>query len=157
MRPISGAGLNQNNFSIILKEASLPQLSLYLIRSSLIYFVAGFSIGMLLLWQKGAYISAEIWKLLPLHLELLTFGWIIQLVMGVAFWILPRFSRSPQRGNEALVWFAFVSLNIGVLLVGFQNLLPLSAIWGLIGRMLEFLAVLAFATNAWRRIKPFAE
>jgi hypothetical protein len=44
-------------------------------------------------------ISLALWMLLPFHVEFELLGEIVQLVMGVFFWILPRFSNSPMRGN----------------------------------------------------------
>ena len=135
----------------------MPCLTFYFIRSSLINLFVGFSIGMLLLWQKGAFLPPEVWRLLPLHLELLTFGWIIQLVMGVAFWILPRFSKAPVRGNETIVWVSFITLNIGILLYGLQSFLPEREVCALIGRLLEFFSILCYGRSIWKRIKPFGE
>jgi len=135
----------------------MPFLSILFIRSSLIYLVAGFSLGTLLLWQKATLVTPGIWKFLPLHLEVLTFGWIIQLVFGVAYWILPRFGTAPLRGNETVVWISYIALNLGIAMVGFQNFLPAPEVWALCGRGLELIAVLSFGKNSWSRIKPFGD
>jgi heme/copper-type cytochrome/quinol oxidase subunit 1 len=57
-----------------------------------------------------------LWRLLPVHIEFLLFGWIVQLVLGVASWIFPRFWRS--RGNQTPAWISFGLLNLGVWLAG---------------------------------------
>ena len=36
--------------------------------------------------------------------EVVLFGWTLQLAMGIAFWILPRFSHEPRYGNQAFGW-----------------------------------------------------
>lgn len=134
----------------------MPLLSVVLIRTSLIYLLTGFSLGTLLLWQKASLMPLEVWRFLPVHLELLTYGWIVQLVFGVAYWILPRFNTSPVRGNQWFVWITFFSLNSGILLMGLNGFLPNPDLWALVGRGFELLAVLSFGLNIWSRIKPFA-
>lgn len=55
----------------------------------------------------------------PLHLaaiHLLTVGWLLQLITGVAFWMFPRHPTRPPRGNERLGWAALFLLNLGLLL-----------------------------------------
>ncbi|HMN29618.1 MAG TPA: hypothetical protein PKE45_15825 [Caldilineaceae bacterium] len=129
----------------------MPRLSVWLIRAALLYLLLGFSLGALLLWHKGIPLYPLLWRLLPAHIECLFFGWTVQLALGVAYWILPRFRSS--RGNPTLAWSAFVLLNLGVWLVGLS---PLFGIPALAGRLAETAAALAFAAHAWPRIKPTA-
>lgn len=130
----------------------MPRLSVYFIRASLIYLLLGFTLGALILANKGLTISPAIWMLLPIHIELDLIGWLIQLAMGVAFWILPRFSKGPIRGNERLSWFAFILINTGILLVASQGMFEINGLI-LIGRVFETLALVLFAVGNWRRIK----
>jgi hypothetical protein len=130
----------------------MPRLSVYFIRASLIYLMIGFALGGLLLANKGTMISPAIWALLPIHIEFAFVGWMIQLAMGVAFWILPRFSNGPPRGNEWCSWLAFILVNVGILLVLLQGRgMPWPA---LAGRILETLAVALFVIGNWKRVKP---
>ncbi|MEW5957980.1 MAG: hypothetical protein AB1801_09675 [Chloroflexota bacterium] len=76
----------------------------------------------------------------------------VQLVIGVGFWIFPRFRRS--RGNEKPAWLAFGLLNAGVWLAGLGPTLAAPAFILLLGRLAEADAVVAFAVQAWPRIKP---
>jgi heme/copper-type cytochrome/quinol oxidase subunit 1 len=131
----------------------MPRLSTWMIRASLIYLFAGFSFGALLLFHKGIPISARLWSLLPAHIDFLLFGWTVQLVMGMAFWILPRFSREPRRGNVWLAWLAFGLLNAGVLFVGLAPLVNSPPVLSLLGRFAQAAAGLAFAAHAWPRVK----
>ena len=94
----------------------MPRLSAWFIRTALIYLASGFTFGMLLLFHKGVPLSPWMWRLLPLHVECMLIGWTVQLAMGVAFWILPRFGA--LRGNETPVWLAYGLINVGVLAVG---------------------------------------
>ncbi|MFQ5612699.1 MAG: hypothetical protein ACE5H9_11265, partial [Anaerolineae bacterium] len=112
----------------------------------------GFSLGALILFHKGVTLFPGLWRLLPLHIEFLLFGWIVQLIMGVGFWIFPRFWRS--RGNEKPAWLAFGLLNLGIWLAGLGPLLEPSLPLSFLGRLAEAGSAVAFASHAWPRLKP---
>ena len=134
----------------------MPRLSVYFVRASLIHALLGFTVGGLLLANKGVMFSPTLWSLLPLHIEFAFIGWMAQFAMGVAFWILPRFSRGSPRGNEKLVWAAFALLNTGILLVVIQSLFGVNG-FALSGRIMELLGLAAFAAGNCRRIKPLED
>lgn len=131
----------------------MPRLSGYFVRASLIYLALGFTFGALLLANKGILISPLIWMLLPIHIEFLLVGWLVQLALGMAFWILPRFFQGVPRGDERWSWTTFVLLNIGVCLAAVQSLF--GAQWLMfLGRSLEMLGLLTFVIGNWKRVKP---
>ena len=133
----------------------MPRLSIWLIRAALLYLLLGFTIGALILIQKGTNLFPEVWQLLPLHIETLLFGWTLQLIMGTAFWILPRFAQEPKRGNEKLVGGAFVLLNLGLGFVVGSVVFPDASWLFFLGRLAELAGVGAFVVNAWPRVKSF--
>jgi len=132
----------------------MPRLSCWFIRAALLHLLLGFTLGSLLLWNKGLPLHPLIWRLLPAHMEFLLIGWTVQLALGVAFWILPRFGA--VRTQAWLAWLAFGCINLGVWLVG------VGAVWGVSpwltvsGRVFEAGAVVAFVLHIWPRIKPIA-
>ena len=130
----------------------MPRLSVYFVRASLLYLLISFSIGGLMLANKGMMISPMIWSLLPLHMEFAFIGWMIQLALGVAFWILPRFRRGAPRGDERWSWLALVLVNAGILLVLLDMLFDGQG-FALAGRGAEFLGLISFAIGNWRRVK----
>lgn len=132
----------------------MPRLSVWLIRTALIYLAVGFTFGALQLFQKGVPISPALWRLLPMHVEFVLIGWTMQLAMGVAFWILPRFMQGKARGDESVVWVAYGLLNAGVLTAGVGSVLDAPAMVLVVGRASELLSVAAFAIHAWPRVKP---
>ncbi len=132
----------------------MTRLSVWTVRTALLYLGVGFFIGALMLTQKGLPFDPNISRLLPLHIEVLLLGWTLQLAMGVAFWILPRFSREPRYGNQRLGWIAYGLLNLGVLSAGIGAWLGAPPIVFLSGRLFELAAALCFAWHAWRRVKP---
>jgi hypothetical protein len=130
----------------------MPRLSCWFIRAALIYLAVGVTFGALLLFHKGIPFEPFVWRLLPVHVEFLLFGWTVQLAMGVAFWIFPRFWRS--RGSETPAWLALGLINLGVCLAGLGPLLGAPALVILLGRLAEAGAAAAFALHIWSRVKP---
>lgn len=129
----------------------MPRLSIWLVRASLIYLLLGFAFGALILAEKGISYYPPVWNLFPIHMEFLLIGWFAQLAMGVAFWILPRFSRGQARGNVNLVWASFILINAGILMIALQFWFPIAT---LIGRAAEVSAGILFGIGSWRRVKP---
>jgi len=131
----------------------MPKLSVWIVRTALLYLGVGMTFGSLMLFNKGVLIDAQIWRLYAPHIEAILIGWTVQLAMGVAFWITPRFRHPPKYGNIKRAWSAFILLNIGILLAIIGNWHGQT--WIFAGRSLEALAVIAFVIQIWRRIKPF--
>lgn len=137
----------------------MPRLSVWAVKAALSYLLLGFTLGALLLINKGEPFGAWVWSLLPLHIECLLVGWTGQLILGVTFWILPRF-QGGSRGNVRLAWLAWGLLNAGVLLAGGAGMAEALARWPslpalvMLGRVLEALAAVALALHAWRRVRP---
>ncbi len=131
----------------------MPSVSVWFVRAALVYLGAGFTVGALLLVNKGVGFAPSLWRWLPVHLELLLVGWFVQLVMGVAYWIFPRFGMSPAaRGREGLAWLALGLLNAGVWLVCAAVLGgPVSL--ATLGRVVEVAAAGTMALNIWVRTR----
>jgi cbb3-type cytochrome oxidase subunit 1 len=123
-----------------------------MIRAALLALTAGATLGAVMLAAPG---TAGVARWRPLHAELLLVGWTVQLAFGVAYWILPRFRRGRERGQEAFGWAAFALVNVGMLLAGLGRSVAGGEMWGLAGRSAEGLAAAAFVAQAWPRVKPF--
>lgn len=131
----------------------MPPLSILFVRASFIYLLIGFAAGAALSLQRGMPFQQAIWKLWSVHVEFLVFGWMVQLAMGVAFWILPRFFAGPPRGNERPMWAAFYLLNLGVCFCGLAPAAGLPLFLSLAGRSCELLSAVCFAVHAWPRVR----
>ena len=131
----------------------MPKLSVWLVRSALIHMGVGFLFGSLILHHKGIPIYDWTWKLLNPHIEFMIFGWTMQFVMGIAFWILPRFSSEPRYGNAIWGWWSFGLLNASILMTAAgtwfnHDLLSLT------GRLGILTAVVLFVRLIYPRVKP---
>lgn len=129
----------------------MPALSRWMVRCSLLYLVLGFTIGALMLIAQITPLYSWIWLFLPVHIEILIFGWIIQLTMGVAYWMLPRYLKSGDRGNSAFAWAIIACINLGIIFVIIGSLIHLRFPFRLLGRILEATSVIIFISLHWRR------
>jgi hypothetical protein len=109
----------------------------------------------MLLLARGGVLSPAVWRFLPLHVEMMVIGWLVQLALGVAFWILPKYRRGAERGWEWPGWLAGGLINIGVLAAGVGSSLGPTNDGASVGRAIEAGAALCFAATLWPRIKPF--
>jgi len=127
----------------------MPRVAAWFVRASLCHLVGGFVLGALLLASKGMALPAGIWALRSVHIEMLLVGWVIQLVLGVAIWIFPRFVlRQRSRRSEVTAWLAFALLNLGVVLVCLGDTTAAA------GRLTELAAAASFAIHLWGRVSP---
>jgi hypothetical protein len=136
----------------------VPRLSVWWVRTALAELAVGLTLGALLLANKGVSFAPGLWRWLPVHIELLLLGWTLNLALGVAYWILPRFKAGAPRGAAWPAWAAFALLNAGIALVCVAPWLPVgaSADWQLTGRIAEIGAAALFALHAWPRVRAFA-
>ena len=131
----------------------MPRLSSWFIRLSLIYLAIGFSFGALMLANEGLAFDLHLDMILPVHVEFLLAGWMLQLVLGVAYWILPRYVQGLPRGNQTTAWLSLIFLNTGILMVTLNAVFKLP--WFVVlGRALEAVSALLFLRVSWRRIRP---
>jgi hypothetical protein len=133
----------------------MPKLSVWFVRTALGYLAIGFTLGAVLLAHRGMPIGIPLAQLLPAHIEFLLIGWMVQLALGVAFWILPRFRTGPERGREGPAWLSYALLNLGVITAAAGPMMGLSSVVPLVGHVAQGLAASAFALHAWPRIKVF--
>ncbi len=132
----------------------MPAASVALVRLALGYLCAGSALGALMLAGKAVPALAWSLALRPAHQDLMVAGWMLQLVFGVAFWILPRLpERSRDEGTPRLAASA-VLLNAGALLAAAGGVAALPAA-AASGRALQLAAALVFASLAWRRIRRY--
>jgi MFS family permease len=139
----------------------MPRLSCWFIHAALIHLAIGSLVGGLLLGAKGLPEHLVwAWLLLPAHIQLLIGGWLIQLALGVAYWVFPRLQGAGERGRPRSAWISFGSLNGGV--SGTAILLTLRPFWTAVWldallaltALLQALALATFAWHAWPRVAP---
>jgi hypothetical protein len=131
-----------------------------MVRLSLLWLLAGFIVGGLMLVDRDIPGDWRLWAQ-PTHGHMLFVGWFLQFALGIAYWLLPR-KRSPERPvgyNLRLAQLAVAALNIGLLCRviaeplertghtgnGTLTLLAVSAV-------LQVGAAVVFVTQIWPRV-----
>jgi len=136
----------------------MPTLTRWFIRTSMLFFVLALSLGIWMALRpvpEGDYLDA----VFSVYLHLLVFGWLTQLIFGVAYWMFPKLSLSRPHGSPALGWATYGLLNLGLLLRAIAE--PLNDLrpgtsWGwllVLSALLQWLAGLGFVVNSWGRVK----
>lgn len=132
----------------------MPETTRWFIKASLVHLVLGTSVG---IWQQipGAAISG----LSAVSMHLLVFGWLSQLIFGVAIWMFPVYSKEFPRGPEWISWGIFIALNSGLALRAIfeplQGFAPTGVgSWMLVtSAFLQWLAGVAFVAILWPRVR----
>lgn len=135
----------------------MPVQARYFIRTALVYLLASFLVGGLVLVNQGLNLAGPIAALLPVYYHLLTVGWLTQLICGVALWMFPVYSKEQPRGDERLGWLTYGALNTGLLLRAvFEPLWIWTGRWGwmlVVSALLQVIGILAFVVAIWPRVK----
>ncbi len=139
------------------KELVMPAQTIWMIRISLVYLLASAIMGALILTNKAFPLHPAIWSLLPVHYEMAIWGWMVQFVMGTAYWMFPRFLTGLRRGPAWAGWIVVLLYNLGLLLLLISAATSASTIsmFAVAGRGLLMVSILFFAGLIWNRIVSF--
>lgn len=137
----------------------MPLLTRVWIKSALVYFILALLLGILLALDSANLVQLPLQGLFPSYVHFLTIGWITQLIMGVVFWMFPKFSQEKPRRSDRAGWVSFVTLNLGLVLrlIGEPLNSTLHTRWA--GWMMAIAALLlwiggaVFVVNTWGRVK----
>jgi hypothetical protein len=141
----------------------MPPLARTFVKAAFVYFVVALLLGALMALNQWLGFSRWLRVVYTSQLHLLVVGWLTQLAIGVAYWILPRFRKGENRGlrgSTTLAWAVVVCLNVGLLLrflaEPFYLMDPrawLAVLLALSG-VLQALAALGFGLLIWGRVRP---
>lgn len=133
----------------------MPTLSVWMLRLSLVYLLITALSGSVLLIHKSIPLHAAVWSLLPIHFEIAIWGWLVQFVMGTAYWMFPRYLTGTKRGNEIYIVISVILLNAGILLlVSAPFISPEGAIKA-ISRFVIIVSVALFSASLWNRVLSY--
>lgn len=128
----------------------MPRLSVVAVRLALAYLLIGTGIGAAILAAKGGALPLGSYRWLPVHEELVLVGWLVQLAMGVAYWILPRIDAERPRAWLAVTAVLLLNIGLGCVVVGAEWSVPAAVA---AGRAMELVAVVAFAVHMGPRLR----
>lgn len=137
----------------------MPKLTRWMLRSSMIMLVGSLALALLL--SSSRWISSISWApaVRPVFLHLFTVGWVLQMILGVSFWMFPILGREKPRGNEWIAWTSFALINIGLIIRALAE--PLEAIyhssaygWLLVASALaQWIGSTTFVLVLWPRVR----
>lgn len=139
----------------------MPRITRIFVKTAIVYFVAAMALGLLLALQallpeKWGDALGGFW---PVYWHLFMLGWVTQLIIGIAYWMFPRYSREQPRGSDRLAWTTYALLNAGLLLRAIaepQLSHAPAALWSALvalAALLQWGGGMAFVANAWPRVK----
>lgn len=94
----------------------MPHLTRLYVKTGLVYFVAAFVTGLAMAGRPWLPTTWPVAVLTPLYVHLLMVGWVLHLIVGVAVWMFPRWSRAQPRGPDWMGYGAYGALNLGLVL-----------------------------------------
>jgi len=96
----------------------------------------------------------------PAHLHVFMYGWITQVIIGVALWLFPIVDRDNPRGPTWLAYLAWVGINLGLVarLVAEPQATAYApaSVWDwtlMTSALLQTVGGLAFVAAIWPRVK----
>ncbi len=137
----------------------MPRLVRWFVKASFLWLVIALSLKVIALTPWGSDIPA----ITAISWHALFVGWLMQLIFGIAHWMLPTIPNAPKdrlRGDERLMWAAWVLLNSGLalrLLAEPMIAVQRTPIWQgalVTSAWAQWLAAILFVFNAWRRARP---
>ncbi len=89
----------------------------------------------------------------PTHVDLLLVGWMVQLAMGVGYWIFPRLPYTlTHRGRYPYALSAVILLNVGVIVYVIATLIAWA--WGeVLGLGVQVLAIASYIYHLVPRVR----
>ena len=137
----------------------MPTLTRWFLKTAMLYFLVGFGLGGVLLIALGWKHQHILSVLQPVSWHLLMVGWLMQYIVGVAYWMFPAFAKDQSQRHETLGWLTYGALNLGLLLrtivEPWHSLQPQAGVgWLLIpAAVLQVAAGWLFVVNTWSRIR----
>jgi cbb3-type cytochrome oxidase subunit 1 len=139
----------------------MPPLTRWFIRTSFVYFILALLAGVILGAQAVWAFNPPAADLFPSYFHLLAEGWITMLIIGVVFWMFPKYTLEEPHGSERLGWASYILLNLGLLLRIISE--PVNgvigtpaSVWAILltlAALLQWLGGMAFVLNSWARVK----
>lgn len=139
----------------------MPPLTRWFIKFSFVYLILGLLSGLFLAAQGVWNFYPPAALLFPTYFHLIAEGWITMLIVGVVFWMFPKYSMEKPRRSEELARASFYLLNAGLLLriisePANEYYAASVSFWAVLltlAALLQWLGGMAFVINTWERVK----
>lgn len=130
----------------------MSELSARFIKSSLIYFLAGALVGLVLsIPPVRFFINGFPARYGPMHSHLMLLGFVSMMIYGVAYHALPRFVGNLLY-SASLGWAHFWIANVATVGMAIGFLIPGDNVVLAIFATLQVIGIVIFGYNLWRTI-----
>ncbi len=129
------------------------------VKTSLIFFAMGLILGLVILILEVSGNPGGAAKLISVHTHLTLFGFIIMLIMAVAYWMFPRPTKDDIRYSPHLAEINYWLITSGTAIRSFAELVAIFApslflnVTIVLGSFLQLVSGFLFIWNIWSRIR----
>lgn len=135
----------------------MPFYTRLFVKTSLAYAVL--AAGLLALTDLASLMRWNNFSPYQTALHLFFVGWVLQLIIGIAYWMFPKYTRTRPRGYDGLMALAYGALNLGLILRLVVEPIPTFWVepWSrtvfVVSSVAQWVGMLAFVVNMSLRIK----
>ncbi|MBI4457251.1 MAG: hypothetical protein HY644_15335 [Acidobacteria bacterium] len=128
------------------------------VKTAIVYLILGTALGGFMLANKGWFRINMPHHFVTIHNHMISVGFVMMMIMGVAYWMFPRPSGVPLRevGREPMAWANYFLLNLGLILrfvfEPFADWQPAGNLL-IISSLLQMLGISMFVVSIWKRIR----
>ena len=130
------------------------------VKTSLIFFLLGLFLGAWILVLRISGGAAPSAALISAHTHVLLFGFVIMLIMGVAYWMFPRPAKDDFRYSPNIAELNYWLITAGTVIRAAGELWmavasnPAEIYLVAAGSALQMTAGVVFVWKVWSRIRP---
>lgn len=138
----------------------MPRITRLFIKTGLVYFLLALITGVVYLGQPLGLSNTTTAAFFAPYIHLFMFGWITQLIIGVASWLFPAATRQKHSSRPYLLYTAYIGINLGLASRAvFEPWIALGPETGVIkwvltaSALLQWVGGTAFVIDIWSRVK----
>lgn len=130
------------------------------IKTSLVFLLIGLALGLWIMWKGYWGDPSGMSIVISAHTHVILIGFIITLIMGIAYWMFPRPAREDYRYSPNMAEVNYWLVTGGTVVRLFGELWQYASggangmLWAAIGAGAQTLAGAVFAWNIWSRVRP---
>jgi hypothetical protein len=133
-----------------MRTAKMEPYTRNFIRTSLIWFGIGVTLGLWMALSPGAVIYR------PAHMHANLLGFVSMMIYGVAYHVMPRFTGTPL-WSPRLAWYHLFAANagLGLMFIGWLLRPSIPSAGGMVlgaGALVSYAGAFMFIINIWRTI-----
>ncbi len=135
----------------------MPFYTRLFVKTSLVYAVL--ALALFTLTDMASLMQWNNFSPYQTALHLFLVGWVLQLIIGVAYWMFPKYTRERPRGYDGLMLVSYAGLNLGLVLRLLVEPIPTFWVtpWArqvfVASGIAQWVGLVAFAANLWIRTK----